>query len=140
MLYMKNFKIKLLRLEKIILSTLIDKGYLVEFHKEHLLLNERVHLDLWLPKLRTAIEIDGPTHFSPIWGEDNLKKTQKTDNTKDGLLLNSGFCIIRLRQKKNLSKTYVANLISDLTKILESIAIDFPEPGQRKITIGEQYA
>jgi very-short-patch-repair endonuclease len=128
------------KLEKIILSALVEKGYLTEFHKQHLLFNERVHLDIWLPKLRTAVEIDGPTHFEPIWGEENLKKTQKTDNIKDGLLLNSGYCIIRLRQKKNLSKTYVSKLKDDLFKILESIEIKFPEAGQRKITIGEQYA
>lgn len=128
------------KLEKIVLSTLIEMGYDVQFHKEHLLLNERVHLDLWLPKLRTAIEIDGPTHFLPIWGEANLKKTQNTDNIKDGLLLNAGYCIIRMRQKKNLSKTYVSNLIADLLVILQSIELKFPEQGKRKVTIGENYA
>jgi very-short-patch-repair endonuclease len=128
------------KLEKMVVDSLIKAGYQVEFHKEHLLMNERVHLDIWLPKLFTAIEIDGPTHFEPIWGEDNLKKTQKTDNIKDGLLLNSGFCIIRLRQKRNISKTYVSKLVAELLERLNQIAIKYPELGQRKTIIGENYA
>lgn len=128
------------KLEKLILQALIDKGLKTEFHKEHLLLNERVHVDIWLPELKVALEIDGPTHFLPIWGEEHLKKTQKTDNLKDGLILNSGFCIIRLRQKKGLSKTYVSNLVSDLIQLLNKIEKNFPELGKRKIILGDNYA
>jgi very-short-patch-repair endonuclease len=128
------------KLEKYVLSALLENGFKAEFHKEHFLLNEKVHLDIWLPDLRTAIEIDGPTHIEPIWGDEHLKKTQKTDNMKDGLLLNCGFCIIRLQQRKNISKTYVANLVSELLVSLNKIQYKFPELGERKITIGENYA
>ena len=128
------------KLEKYVVAALLKAGYKVEFHKEHALINENVHLDILLPELKTAIEIDGPTHFLPIWGEEHLKKTQATDNTKDGLLLGSGFCIIRLQQRKNLSKTYVSKLISDLFEILNKIQNKFPKPGERRIIIGENYA
>jgi len=125
------------KLEHYIINELTNNGFEVEFHKEHLLLNDRVHLDIWLPKLSTAIEIDGPTHFEPIWGEEHLKKTQATDNIKDGLLLNAGCCIIRLRQKKNLSKTYASELASELLEILNKIQNNYPTLGERRIVIGE---
>jgi hypothetical protein len=127
------------KLEHFVVSELLNRGFQVEFHKEQSLLNEKVHLDIWLPKLNTAVEIDGPTHFEPIWGEEHLKKTQKTDNMKDGLLLNAGCCIIRLRQKKNLSKTYGLRLVSDLVEILNKIGNKFPELGERRIVLGDKY-
>jgi hypothetical protein len=127
------------KLEHFVVSELINRGFQVEFHKEQSLLNEKVHLDIWLPKLNTAVEIDGPTHFEPIWGEEHLKKTQKTDNIKDGLLLNAGCCIVRLRQKKNLSKTYGLRLVSDLVEILNKIGNKFPELGERRIVLGDKY-
>ncbi len=125
------------KLEHYIIDALKDRGFTVEFHKEHLLLNDRVHLDIWLPEITTAVEIDGPTHFEPIWGEDHLKKTQATDNMKDGLLLNAGCCIIRLRQKKNLSQTYASELASSLLEILNKIQNNYPKLGERRIVIGE---
>ncbi len=125
------------KLEHHIVEELRNNGFDVEFHKEHLLLNDRVHLDIWLPKLSTAVEIDGPTHFEPIWGEEHLKKTQATDNIKDGLLLNAGCCIVRLRQKKNLSKTYASELTSELLQILNKIQNNYPKLGERRIVIGE---
>ncbi len=125
------------KLEKILLEELSNLGYVVEFHKEHLLLNEKVHLDLWIPALRTAIEIDGPSHFSPLWGQEKLKKTQQTDNIKDGILLNSGYCIIRIRQEKSVSNAYASRLVSALVQCLQQIERKFPELGERRILIGD---
>lgn len=127
------------KLEKYVVNALLKNGYKIEFHKEHALVNERVHLDIFIPSLKIAIEIDGPSHFLPIWGQEHLEKTQKTDSIKDGLLLGAGFCIIRIQQRKNISKSYVAKLVSDLLEKLNMIEIKFPEPGHRRIIIGENY-
>lgn len=109
------------KLEKIVLDILVERGYKAVFHKEHSLLNTRLHLDIVVPELMTAIEIDGPTHFLPIWGEEHLRKTQETDNNKDGLLLNAGYNIVRIRQTKNLCNRTVTKISKALIELLDKI-------------------
>lgn len=92
------------QLEKFITQHLKDAGILIEFHKKRFLSNDALELDLFLPERNIAIEIDGPTHFLPIWGEDALRKTMKADNEKNALLIGYGVSVIRVKQiKKNLS-------------------------------------
>jgi very-short-patch-repair endonuclease len=112
------------KLEKIVLEILQSKGYGAIFHKEHSLLNTRLHLDIVVPELMTAIEIDGPTHFMPIWGEEHLRKTQETDNNKDGLLLNAGYNIVRIRQTKNLCKRMIDKISKALVELLDKIKVE----------------
>lgn len=50
---------------------------------------------------RVAIEIDGPTHFKDIYGEDNLRKVQVRDATKNDYILALGISIIRCQDKTN---------------------------------------
>jgi len=85
------------KIEKIILKYLTDKGFRPLFHHEMMLPNERLQIDIFLPEIATAIEIDGPTHFKPIWGEDKLQKQVSADSEKNGLLLTGGFNIIRVK-------------------------------------------
>ena len=100
------------KLEKYLLSALIDKGYRVDFHKEHSLVNTKLQIDLFLPTINIAIEVDGPSHFLPVWGEDSLKKNVAYDKKKEGLILGRGWHLIRIKQLKDFSKTR-ANLIFD---------------------------
>lgn len=109
------------KLEKIILDLLLSNGHKVKFHVEHTLLNEKFHLDLLLPELKTAIEIDGPTHFEPIWGDEAFQKKLNADNRKDGLLLSAGYYVVRVRQKKNLSQKLVREISANLLEVIEKI-------------------
>ena len=108
------------KLETKVLDFLVKEGHQVTFHKEHLIGNEKMHLDLLIRNLSIAVEIDGPSHFEPIWGEDKLAKSKAADAKKDGILLNSGFSIIRIRQKKDLTKKLVRDILSELGEILQS--------------------
>jgi len=92
------------KLEKFLLDKLITDGYRVDFHKEQILQNTKLHIDLFLPTMNLAIEVDGPSHFEPVWGDDALKKNQKYDNKKTGLLIGKGIKIIRIKQTKDFSK------------------------------------
>ena len=65
------------KLEKYVLEFLLKQGFHVEFHKEQTLSNTRLQIDLFLPKINLAIEVDGPSHFEPVWGAESLKKNQK---------------------------------------------------------------
>src|SRR6185369_13465229 len=109
-------------LEKFLLNGLRVKGYQVEFHREVGLIERAMQLDLFLPKLGLAIEIDGPSHFMPIWGQDALNKKLKSDSYKNGLLIKNGYGILRVKNhKKNMSKIQMENFLTRLVDMLDSI-------------------
>ncbi|NBW14863.1 MAG: hypothetical protein EBR82_43370 [Caulobacteraceae bacterium] len=93
------------KLEKYILNKLIQDNFYVEFHKEQSLVNTKLQIDLFLPKMDIAIEIDGPSHFLPVWGEDALQKNITYDQKKEGLILGRGWFLIRVKQLRDFSKT-----------------------------------
>jgi very-short-patch-repair endonuclease len=110
------------KLEKFICKLLEKNGYKVQFHMEHGLKNARLQVDIMLPADAIAIEIDGPSHFFPIWGDESFYRQQKADMQKSGLLRKSGFVLIRVKnlverpniaQRKQLSK----NLLDTLKQV-----------------------
>mgnify|MGYP003627558173 CR=1 FL=1 len=125
------------KLEKFIFSFLTSNGYRVEYHKEHLLLNERLHVDLFMPENSMAIEIDGPSHFKPIWGQEAFERTQKSDRQKSGLILNSGMILVRIKNTKGISEKYKRDISSKLLQVIQKIEKNFPSKNNRYIEIGE---
>ena len=123
------------KLEKFLLHALIDNGFQVQFHREHILRNQRLHIDLYVDDLRTAIEVDGPSHFKPIWGEQNLARNQKSDAQKTGLILSGGFALIRIRQQKRNSQKYFRDILSKLLATLQDIKNSFPKKSRRYIEL-----
>lgn len=123
------------KLEKYILAELLAAGFRTEFHKEHLIVNERLQLDLFLPKINVAIEVDGPSHFSPIWGAKTLERNQRADKEKAGLLLSKGLVFVRVIQDKPLSQKYQRDIVNALVAKLNEIVVKFPERQDRYIEI-----
>lgn len=123
------------KLEKYILDKLLNDGYKVNFHQEQSLLTTKLQIDLFLPTINVAIEIDGPSHFLPVWGEDVLKKNQAYDQKKEGLILGKGLVLIRIKQLNDFSKTRAEILYTKLVPILKQIENKFPSPGNRSFTI-----
>ena len=124
------------KLEKFLLSELTKAGYRIEFHKKGLIPNQNLEIDLYFPELRAIIEVDGPSHFLPIWGEEKLQKQMKADQQKTGLILSKGFIIIRI---KNLSDSVALSsqevLKNQLIDILHSIKSNPPKKSERYIEI-----
>lgn len=115
---------------------LTKAGYSVEFHKTGLVFGNNLEVDLFLPEVKTAIEIDGPGHFLPIWGEEKLTKQRIADTAKQGILINSGYAIIRIRQiDKSISLTKMNHLLDLILKEIESISNKFPSSKNRLIEI-----
>jgi very-short-patch-repair endonuclease len=125
------------KLEIFFMERLIEDGHKVEFHKEQVLSNTKLQIDLFLPMIRTAIEVDGPSHFEPVWGDDTLKKNQKYDTKKNGLILGKDLALIRVKQTKDFSKSRAIKLYQELKDVLDSISKSFPSADNRYITIGE---
>ena len=124
------------KLEKFMAKSLREAGYVVQFHRKGLVLNDKLEVDLFLPELRTAIEIDGPSHFFPIWGEKSLSRNLRADAQKTGLLLSGGFIIIRIKHlTKHLSNKYMRDLSKVVLERLEKISEEFPKKNDRFIEI-----
>lgn len=108
-------------LERFLVAQLSVAGYTPEFHKEAVIENEKMHIDIFLPKLQVAIELDGPTHYEPIFGEEQLLKVKDADNRKNGILLNNGMSVIRIRHPKtSVNKWRKHKLLEDLKSILDT--------------------
>lgn len=115
---------------------LMKSGYTVDFHKTGLVFGTDLEVDLFLPEIKTAIEIDGPGHFIPIWGDEKLTKQKIADTAKQGILLNNGYVIIRIRQiDKSISLTKMNHLLSLVLNEIRSIENKFPSQKNRLIEI-----
>lgn len=125
------------KLEKYMLNKLLTDGYAVEFHKEQSLVNTKLQIDLFIPKMRVAIEVDGPSHFEPVWGDDALKRNKTYDNKKSGLILGKGLVLIRVKQSKDFSKSRADLIYQELKTHLDAIDKNFPSINNRTINIGD---
>lgn len=125
------------KLEKFISNKLLSDGYRIDFHKEQLLSNTKLQIDIFIPSLNVAIEVDGPSHFLPVWGEDVLKRNIKYDNKKTGLILGKGCVLIRIKQTRDFSKSRAQLIYDKLSQTLKNIEHKFPDINNRTIEIGE---
>jgi very-short-patch-repair endonuclease len=125
------------KLENFLLQELLKNNIRVDFHKEHNLINTKLQIDLFLPELNVAIEVDGPSHFLPVWGSDVLERNIKYDNKKNGLLLGKGCVIIRIRQSKDFSPSRGRIILDKLLSYIENIKTKYPETNSRIIEIGD---
>lgn len=112
------------KLEKYIHGGLLKHGYVVEFHKEQSILNTKLQIDIFLPAIGLAIEIDGPSHFEPVWGDDALARNKKYDNKKSGLILGKGWKLIRIKQTKDFSNTRADMILQKLLNSIKNINND----------------
>ena len=68
-----------------------------------------------------AIEVDGPSHFAPVWGEQSLQRNIEYDKKKTGLILGKGYKLIRIKQQKDFSKSRASVVCDKLSKALNNI-------------------
>ena len=124
------------KIEKFIYEGLTKAGWDVIFHKRGLITNDKMEVDLFVPSLKTAIEIDGPAHFLPIWGEENLQRHIRSDAQKAGLLINRGFVVLRVKNIiRNLSQKNMREALSVIVAQLLKIEKNFPPITNRLIEI-----
>lgn len=122
------------KLERKIYRGLIDAGFSVEQHKM-LFPTEKLEIDLYLADIKTIIEIDGPSHFLPIWGEEHLQKQERFDLRKNGTLLTKGFVVIRVKALNAMSLKRNKVLLDTIIDILSGIKEKFPSESNRFIEV-----
>ena len=124
------------KMEIFLKNYLTNAGLDVIFHKKGLVINTNLEVDLFLPSLKVAIEIDGPAHFFPIWGQESLKRHIKADAEKAGLLLAGGFVLIRVKHtSKTLTEKHKRDLVAMITEQLKHIDKKFPTKKNRFIEL-----
>jgi very-short-patch-repair endonuclease len=122
------------KLEKFIAEKISEAGFSVKMH-ELIIPAENLEIDLFIPKLKTIIEVDGPSHFLPIWGEDKLQKQINADLRKSGALLSKGYVIIRVKSLGQESLVKKQEIISSIFTELKNISQEFPPKSKRFIEV-----
>mgnify|MGYP001378882525 CR=1 FL=1 len=118
------------KLEKFIREFLIS-DYDVQYHYK--LPSTELEVDLFLPELKTIIEVDGLSHFAPIWGETKLKQQIASDTKKSGIILAKGFTMIRIKHlSDHLSLARREFLKNELEKLLVKILNNVADYGKMK--------
>lgn len=125
------------KMEKFFLENLPKFGFRTSFHHEKTLGGTRLQVDLMVEELGVAIEINGPSHKEPIWGDKSFGRTKNADNTKKALILDYGMCFICVNTNGGASIKRKAILLERLVTILETIKKSYPPKGERYFEIGE---
>jgi very-short-patch-repair endonuclease len=110
------------KIENFIFEELDSRGYNPIRHKKGLIANTNLEPDIILPDIKLAIEIDGPTHFKPIFGQERLDKVIASDAEKNALFLQHGFCVFRVKyESKTLSQYKKRKVIETIVENIEKI-------------------
>lgn len=125
------------KLERFIATGLGTAGYNILFHIPTMLgKEEKVMVDILIPDMKVAIDVHGPTHFMPIWGEERLEKTEKEDAEKMKLFVSNGFVFFRvIHMAKTVSEVDKQVLLEVILAKLENIKNKFPKRGERLVQL-----
>lgn len=63
-------------------------------------------LDLYFPDLMLAIEINGPSHYLPIYGDEKLTASQRKDASKAKACKDAGITFVTVDNLKNFTEQY----------------------------------
>lgn len=96
---------KISKLEKWLHASLVEQHPNLEFHfnKKDTICSE---LDIYLPSLKLAIELNGVCHYEPIFGKEKLDSIQLNDQRKFQTCLKQGIelYIIDTRSMKQFNE------------------------------------
>lgn len=109
------------KLERYFLENLSKFGFKASFHHEKTLGGTRLQVDMMIQDMGIAMEINGLSHYSPIWGDKSYNRTKNADNTKRALLLNNGFTLINIKNTKASSNKRFQMLLAELVDLLNKI-------------------
>lgn len=106
------------RLERFIAEELRKRGYIVEERSTNYTAGKDFEVDLALPTERIAIEVDGPTHFLPIYGDEHLAQQQERDARKDDMINATGYSVLRILDNNGpLSQLRIDRIIQAIDEV-----------------------
>jgi len=98
----------------------------IDFNKKDTIGSE---LDIFIPSLNIAIELNGIFHYEPIYGINKLNKIQENDKSKTKLChdLKIDLCIIDVSQQKYFTSSTSQKYLDIITNIInERLLISQP--------------
>lgn len=108
------------KLEKWIESKLLEKypNLEIHFNRKDAINSE---LDIYIPSLKLAFELNGIFHYEPIHGVDKLSKIKNNDNRKFQACLERGIelCIVDTSQIKYLKEDIANKYLIIITDIID---------------------
>lgn len=122
------------KMERWVKERLEESGFSVRTHVL-IIPAENLEIDLYIPHLKTIIEVDGPSHFLPIWGEEKLQKQVNADLRKSGALLSKGYAVIRLKSLGQESLAKREEMLSSVVDEVTKISNKFPPKSKRFIEV-----
>jgi len=115
----KTNGIRISKLEKWLKTELLKIYTNLEFHFNH---KDTINseLDIYIPELKLAFEINGIFHYKPIYGEKKLAKIQNNDNHKlQNCIKNKiELHIINTSQQKYFKKETSKKYLNSICKII----------------------
>ena len=122
------------KLEKFIAERLMMAGFSIKLH-QMIIPAENLEIDLYIQELKTIIEVDGPSHFLPIWGEEKLQKQVNADLRKSGALLSKRYVVIRVKSLGQESLAKRQEILKSLLEEVLKIKDQFPPRSKRFIEV-----
>lgn len=107
------------KLEKFIQQKLTEKySFEIHFNRKDAINSE---LDIYIPSLKLAFELNGIFHYEPIYGADQLSKIQNNDNRKFQACLERGIelCIIDTSKQKRFTESSCNQYIDIIDNIIK---------------------
>ena len=93
-----------------------------------------LEIDILIIKNKIAIEVNGPIHYKPIFGNEKLYKTKLNDNIKQKELINLGFLPIIIDTSKYIHINRLKPYLDDYyKKILKPLI--FKRPNQCRTVV-----
>ena len=126
------------KLEKFLHKVLIEGGYRTSCHREHMIKNEKMHIDLFCDEIDLAIEVDGPSHFRKIWSDKGFERQKQSDRVKNGLLQGKDLVVVRIQQKGELTRQFTDKVEMQILEVAARIAAKKPPIGERLIFLGDE--
>lgn len=95
----------------------------IEFihHYKNLFGRTNLEADFFLPEHNIVLEVDGPSHFTTIFGVDSYVKQLEADEKKNAIVLDMGASMIRIVHGRTLYKRDYALIVERLLPILDEI-------------------
>jgi very-short-patch-repair endonuclease len=104
-------------------------------HKKDIIPQEKLEIDLYIPEAKVIIEVDGPSHFLPIWGEEKLQKQLNADIRKSGTLLTKGFIVFRVKSLGEESLKKREEMLQIIVDKLDEFKYNKPDKQERYIEV-----
>jgi len=112
------------------LETQLTEKYsnlLIEYNKTNTI---NAELDIYIPSLKLAFELNGIFHYEPIFGKDKLQSYQNNDKRKYQACLEQGIelCIIDTHNIKYFKEKTSMRFLDIITKIVDNKMEPCEEP------------